>query len=273
MAIIELQIFSQALKRMVPMQVILPIGKRYPTPKDEGEKGPFKTLYLLHGLRGNFKDWIVYTDIQNLAEEKNLAVVMPSGENSCYVNQLIEDHDFGAYIGEELVELTRNMFPLSHKREDTFLGGLSMGGFGALRNGFKYWKNFGYIIALSSAVHFFETPLDQPIHSIFHEEQVFGDRTAASQTDKNPRVAFSHLKKLCDAGEAVMPEIYMACGTEDSLLWANQSLRDFLLENGASIAYSEPEGNHNWSFWNSQIPKFLHWLPLEASEKRSSIQM
>ena len=70
-----------------------------------------------------------------------------------------------------------------------------------------------------------------------------------------------------------MPEIYMACGADDALLQANQSLRDFLLENGASLTYSEPAGDHNWSFWNSQIPEFLRWLPLEGPAKRSSVQM
>ncbi len=254
MAVIEVNFFSNSLKRMVPFQMILPVGKRYSKPGDTD--GPFKTIYLLHGLRGNYKDWVVYTEIQYLAEKSNLAVVMPSGENSCYVEQLIPDNDFGEYVGHELVEITRKMFPLSDKREDTFIGGLSMGGFGALRNGFKYAENFSKIVALSAALHFFESPLEKPIENIYHEERVFGDRGIALLSDKNPRVAFENLRKN-DIG---IPEIYMACGLQDSLLWANQSFKDFLVENGAKVNYEETEGEHNWTFWNSQIPQFIKWL-------------
>ncbi len=263
MAILEAQIFSDSLKRIVPIQVILPVGKRYPRPEDNGEKGPFKTLYLLHGLRGNYRDWVIYTQIQNLAEDQNLVVVMPSGENSCYVEQLISDNDYGEYVGNELVEITRRMFPLSAAREDTFIGGLSMGGFGALRNGFKYCQNFGYIIALSGALHFFETDLAKPIDSIFHEHEVFGNRNEAAVSDKNPRVAFMNAKSACVKNGISLPKIYMACGTDDSLLWANRAYRDYLIENGADVTYSEPKGNHNWDFWNDQIPRFLNWLPLD----------
>lgn len=272
MAIIEAQIFSHSLKRIVPIQVILPVGKRYPRPEDNNEKGPFKTLYMLHGLRGNYRDWIIYTQLQNLAEEQNLAVVMPSGENSCYVEQVISDNDYGNYVGNELVEISRKMFPLSAKRDDTFIGGLSMGGFGALRNGFKYWQNFGYIIALSSAVHFFETDLSKPIDSIFHEDEVFGNRSAAAASDKNPRVAFANARSACDKAGVSLPKVYMACGTDDSLLWANRSYKDYLIENGADVTYSEPRGDHNWDFWNAQIPEFLKWLPLDNLGKQA-IQM
>lgn len=77
---------------------------------------------------------------------KNLAVVMPAGENAFYIDQPEMGTMHGKFIGEELVDITRRMFPLSRKREDTYIGGLSMGGFGALRNGLKYhdtfWRNY-----------------------------------------------------------------------------------------------------------------------------------
>lgn len=87
---------------------------------------------------------------------ENLAVVMPAGENAFYVDQPSIGAMHGQFIGEELVEITRKMFPLSRKREDTFIGGLSMGGFGALRNGLKYHDTFGAVICLSGALHVLE---------------------------------------------------------------------------------------------------------------------
>ena len=69
-----------------------------------------------------------------------------------YVESLLPFNDYGAFVGEELPRIMRAMFPLSQKREDTFIAGLSMGGFGALRNGFKYSDTFSRIAALSSAL-------------------------------------------------------------------------------------------------------------------------
>ena len=154
MALMQMEFKSETLKRTVSMNVILPI---------ERFRGPFPTLYLLHGLTDNYNGWLSYTRIRLWAEESGLAVVMPSGENSFYMDILVKDGclgDFGEYIGRELVDVTREMFPLSHKREDTFLAGLSMGGFGACRNGLKYCETFGKVAILSGALHFYEYPVE-----------------------------------------------------------------------------------------------------------------
>ena len=116
----QMEFKSQTLKRTVSANVILPT---------ERFRGPFPTLYLLHGLTDNYNGWLNYSRIRLWAEESGLAVVMPSGENSFYMDILVKDGclgDFGEYVGRELVDVTREMFPLSHRREDTFLAGLSI---------------------------------------------------------------------------------------------------------------------------------------------------
>jgi S-formylglutathione hydrolase FrmB len=142
MSLLQVSFRSAALHRKVPMQVILP------SDAEIGSAGPFKTLYLLHGLMDNCQGWTSNTRIERWAMERNLAVVMPSAENSFYVDMPYGSScfgDFGVYVGKELVEMTRKMFRPSLNREDTFIAGLSMGGFGALRNGLKYSDTFGYI--------------------------------------------------------------------------------------------------------------------------------
>ncbi|MBQ1641096.1 MAG: acetylesterase, partial [Lachnospiraceae bacterium] len=144
MALIQVNYLSKALFRTVPLNVILPVD-RFDADTDRYLNGPerkYKTLYLLHGLLGNYTDWVSQTRIQKWAEEKNLAVVMPSGDNAFYFNSRTPWNDYGTFIGQELVEITRRMFPLSDKREDTYIAGLSMGGFGALRNGIVYSDTF-----------------------------------------------------------------------------------------------------------------------------------
>lgn len=255
MALIQVNFISNSLKRTVPMQVILPVDKILAEPK---QQKPFKTLYLLHGLFGNYTDWITNTRIQKWAEAYNLAVVMPSGDNSFYIDyDFVPNNEYGKFIGEELVEITRKMFPLSHKREDTFIAGLSMGGFGAIRNGLKYSENFGYIAGLSSAIHIFEFPGT----CIIGEDQVFGDLEVSKNTDKNPRVIIENF------GQKPKPKIYMACGTEDSLLAANRVYKDILTKYNFDLTYKEAPGKHDWMFWDTYIQEVLAWLPLEDKEE------
>ena len=185
MALIQVNYLSKALFRTVPLNVILPVDRISFQTGTYTESGtPFKTLYLLHGLLGNYTDWVTGTRIQRYAEEKNLAVIMPSGDNAFYVNGRTRNNDYGTFIGEELVYITRKMFPLSAKREDTFIAGLSMGGYGAIRNGLKYAETFGYVAGLSSALHI----LDEDADNVAGEHEIFGDLEEARRSDKNPAV-------------------------------------------------------------------------------------
>ncbi len=255
MALIQMNYISKALFRTVPVYVILPADKfdadtdRYLN--DENHK--YKTLYLLHGLLGNYIDWVSETRIQKWATEKNLAVVMPSGDNSFYFKSRTPWNDYGTFIGEELVEMTRRMFPLSDKREDTFIAGLSMGGFGALRNGLVYSDTFSYVAGLSSAIHIFDDVSEDANIGLFDNIE------AASKTNMNPKVAALEMLEE----KRSIPNIYMACGTKDDLMGANVRFRDFLLENGIDVTWDEDDYGHDWDFWDSQIKKVLDWLPLE----------
>ena len=254
MALIQVNYMSKALFRTVPLNVILPADK-YDSDTDKyliSADYKFKTLYLLHGLLGNYTDWISKTRIQQWAEEKNLAVVMPSGDNAFYFKSRTPWNDYETFIGEELPEITRKMFPLSDKREDTFLAGLSMGGYGAIRNGTVFSDNFSHIAGLSSALHIFDDLSEEANLGLFDNIE------KASKTNLNPRVAVHEL--LVNNKE--IPKFYLACGRQDDLLKANIDFRDFLKENGADVTWDEEDAGHDWDFWDSQIKKVLDWLPL-----------
>ena len=263
MALIQVNYVSSALQRTVPLQVILPVDKLTPDGKLPEEK-KFKTLYLLHGFLGNYTDWVSGTRIQRWAEERDLAVVMPSGDNAFYVDRPATGNCYGRFIGEELVEVTRRMFPLSRKREDTFIGGLSMGGFGAMRNGLKYHDTFGAVISFSSVLELLKvvpSSVSQRMNMEF-EEGLFGNLDEAVVSDKNPIWLASEL-----AGKAGLPKIYLACGTEDRLITHSRNFRALLAECGFDVTYEESPGDHNWDFWDTYIKKAIDWLPLgEASQ-------
>ncbi len=267
MAFLQMNLMSQSLMRSVPVNVILPADKLVFPGMPQREEKPYKTLYLLHGVFDNHTAWVNGTNIQRWAEEDDLAVVMPAGDNMFYVDQEAAHNYYGEFVGKELVELTRKMFPLSDKREDTYIAGLSMGGYGALRNGLKYHETFGCIAGLSVA--FIIDDIDKRtndtpffIESRSYAESVFGDLSQVAQSDKNPKWI---AKNLAEA-KAELPKIYIACGLDDSLLSRNQELQRDLKELGYDVTYEEAAGAHEWDFWNRHIKRVLEWLPLEGGQ-------
>lgn len=263
MAVVQVNFMSKCLMRTVTINAIIPVDKFGPG-SENTEPKPFKTLYLLHGIFGNYTDWLNGTRIQMWAEAKNLAVIMPSGENRFYLDDPHSGELYGEFIGQELVEVTRKLFPLSTKREDTFIAGLSMGGYGAIRNGLKYAENFGCVAGLSAAlVHYGWQDSDDssPLFTFrrTYNEAIFGDHDKVLGSDKDPKAL---LEKLQTENRPV-PKMYMCCGTEDSLISANRDLRDFLTAKGVDLTYAEGPGRHDWEFWDTYIKKILDWLPLD----------
>lgn len=265
MAFIQMNLLSQCLMRTVPVNVVLPADKMVFPGMPVRENKPYKTLYLLHGIFGNHMDWGTGTRIQRYAEENDLVVVMPAGENAFYVDRADANDFYGEFVGRELVELTRKMFPLSDKREDTFIGGLSMGGYGAMRNGLKYSDTFGYIVSLSGALLVEEYPKRTNEAPFFIErrdyaESCFGDLDALQESDMNPKWM---IKKLKEEGKDI-PKIYIACGDQDSLLGTNKDMAAFLQEQGVDVTFEVGPGNHEWDFWDTYIKKAVYeWLPTE----------
>lgn len=256
MALIQVNYLSKALFRTVPLNVILPVDRiDYATGEYIAHKRhKLKTLYLLHGLLGNYTDWVTGTRIERWAQEKDLAVVMPSGDNSFYYNKADAWSDYETFIGSELPEVTRRMFPLSDKREDTFIAGLSMGGYGAIRNGIVFSDTFSHVAGLSSAIHFF----DKETREKRYNRQFFPGIDEPENTKLNPEVAFAQLLEA----KRPVPKFYISCGTKDDLYGINVDFREFLKKNGADVTWDEEEAGHEWDFWDSQIKKVLEWLPL-----------
>lgn len=258
MAVITASFISEELMRKVTFSAIIPSQTKSfydPETKVEQESKPLKTLYLLHGWNGDHEDWIQKTSIIELADQYNLAIIMPSGENSFYVDHPSEDN-YGKFIGEELVKETRYLFPLSHKREDTFIGGLSMGGYGALRNGFYYDDTFSKILALSSR--------------ILQREEPFHDLTEDNPINKRfwhllSSQSFKDLKADMDIYHLIgqsktKPELFLTCGTEDHLYEENRALHQWLEKKEFPHQYIEKPGGHTWPFWADAMADAIPWL-------------
>jgi len=268
MATIQVNFMSKSLMRTVDIQVILPVDKFDFFEAVPPATKPFKTLYLLNGVFGDYHDWIKSTRIALWAEENNLAVVMPAGENMFYVDSPGIGTAYSTFIGKELVEITRKMFPLSSKCEDTFIGGLSMGGYGALYNGFKYNETFSHVVALSPALVIekaIESTYDDPffLQNRAFYERFFGDLTKLKNDEKNPEYLIH--KKV--SSEKKVPKVFVACGTSDHHFERCNKFEDFLKQEKVDFKYLTGPGGHDWIFWDEYIKKALEWLPLDEKTK------
>ena len=173
MAFAEMNFFSTSLKRTVNFNVVIPTDKVLQDGTMAGADHKFPTLYLFHGVFGDYTDWVHGTRLQRLAQDRGICVVMPSGDNKFYCDSEISGDLYGRYIAEELPAFTRRTLPVSEKREETFIGGLSMGGFGALVNGLRHPETFSRIAALSAALIKEQIlgSYDEPGHDIFTKRQ------------------------------------------------------------------------------------------------------
>ena len=260
MAVLTCNFLSKCLGRMVSFHAIIPSASfgdmLHPNSTPYADVKPFKTLYLLHGIGGNDSDWLMGSRVAHYAEAHRLAVIMPAGENGFYTDTS-SAHQYGEYVGRELVAATRSMFNLSHERDDTYIGGLSMGGYGALRNGLKYSDTFSKIVALSSALVMEDAPKSTsesfwPFGKRDYFERVFGD---LDQLDGSDFDVYALATKC-----AANVHIYSACGTEDTLLDKNRRFAEHLRSLGANCTYEEGPGGHDWPFWDQYIHKAIRWI-------------
>jgi S-formylglutathione hydrolase FrmB len=250
MAMIQASFFSECLKRKVHFNAILPVDPMFP----EMYRPPLKTAYLLHGYTGSCDDWFTRHSLGNLSLRNNLAIILPNAENHFYVDDMQREDMYGEFIGKELVEFTRKVFPLSEKRDDTIIGGISMGGYGSLRNGMKYNDVFGHVVAIAPAIILNEVTGPDfnpsiPGVALGYYESVFGDLKTANERDVS---VFWLSKKMKDEG-AEFPDIYFACGANDRLVYENRRFHAHLTELGIPHVYEEAPGTHDELFFDPYL--------------------
>jgi len=277
-AVFDFTFFSTSLGRTTEVTAIVPAeAPLFPGMAPHDPDKPLRSLYLLHGYSGSHADWLRGSKIEQLAQMHRIAVFCPSGENSFYIDDKVRGALYEQLICRELVSFTRRVFPISKERRDTSIGGLSMGGYGAIRNGFKNSDVFGNIAAFSSALitdglarmpeQAGAAPEGNPPSGMMSPSyfiHTFGKPSQIIGSDVDPKAL---AKKLVDAG-AERPNLYMACGSEDFLIEPNRSLHNYLLEIGYEHLYTEGAGTHSWAYWDEHIEKALNWLD-ELDKKRS----
>ena len=252
MAYYRIEYFSKALCRQTSFEMLIPNDQR-----EVKEEKPMSTLFLLHGYTGKAENWVPY----GLPEKYNFAIVMPTTENGFYLDGLSTGHAYQTLVGVELVDYVRKTFNLARTPKDTFIAGLSMGGFGALHTALAYPETFGKAAALSSAliVHgiaHMKPGEDNGMANYAYYRACFGDLETVEASEANPETLVRALKK---AGRPI-PALYQCCGSEDFLIEPNRQFHRFLEAEGVPHVYRESPGQHDMVFWREYIPQIVEWM-------------
>ncbi len=247
MALLNVNFYSEALGMQTEVLVILP------QKSVSGEIGinskasdtAYKTLYLLHGLSDDQTIWMRRTSIERYASEYGICVVMPCGGRSFYCN-IKNGMAYYTYIAKELPQRIREFFRVSDKREDTYIAGLSMGGYGALKMALREPETFCAGAGLSPVCDLDDFGHRDLLISLFGTEKAPDEDNLSYLADKQKK-------------NPLKPRLYMAMGTEDFLYQSAQPLRRQLTRD-YDFTYFETSANHSWNFWDQQIQEVLKWM-------------
>lgn len=249
MALFHISMRSNALGMNTNLYVILPTD-RTTIPKDG-----FPVLYLFHGLSDDHTKWLRSTRIEEYAAKYDLCVVMPEVQCSFYCN-MKNGLAYDDYITKDLPDFIRATFPVTEKREKTFVAGLSMGGFGAIKTGLREYETYGACAGLSAAIHPLEQvdPADEGRMRM--ARSIMGESMWFDEKDDPYKLA----EKQAALPAEKRTRLYMAIGTEDFLYDDNVRFRKVLDGLGLAYTYEEAPGSHNWDFWDKYIQNALRFF-------------
>jgi putative tributyrin esterase len=255
---LRVDFFSDSLALSTSMTVLLP--QRTTTQigmAGAATDGPPPVLYLLHGLSDDDTIWLRRTSIERYVAPLGLAVVMPQVHRSFYTDEVYGGR-YWTFLSEELPALVGSWFQVSQRREDTFVAGLSMGGYGALKWALRQPEHVAAAASLSGAVHVARLragrvrPEDPRMF-----ERCYGDRSPAGTDD-------DLLALLGRADPTSLPALYVCCGEQDELIGDNRAFVEACGAASVPVTSSFGAGEHDWAYWDARIQDVLAWLPLRA---------
>ena len=244
-----LKLDSKMMAREMPYRVIVPTDYK----SKSAER--FPVIYLLHGLTGNYANWSVLTKLGEYSKKHSFIIVMPDGGNGWYTDSItVSDDKYESYIVKEMIPEIDKTYRTLATRENRFMAGLSMGGYGSLKFGLKFPEMFSMIGSFSGAVSAANYTEKNAATAGRGIDKIMG------LEDSDKRKANDVFKLICDLTPEkiqALPYVFQSCGTEDFLIKDNRDLLTLLNEKKIPHEYREHPGVHNWVFWDDQVREFL----------------
>ncbi|MGB7200729.1 MAG: alpha/beta hydrolase family protein [Pyrinomonadaceae bacterium] len=244
-------LISKLMAREMPYRIILPADY-----KNSNETTRYPVVYLLHGLTGNFTNWIDKTKLTEYTSKYKFIVVTTDGANGWYTDSATVTNDkYESYIVKELIPEIDKKFRTIAERRGRVIAGLSMGGYGAIKFGLKYPEMFSSVGSFSGALGATSFTAKNAGPGIGAGiDKIFGLEN--SDTRKANDI-FALIRDASAEKVKALPYIYQSCGTEDFLIQNNRDFLALLNEKKVPHEYRELPGGHTWTFWDDQVREFL----------------
>ena len=242
MAFCELHYWSASLAKQSAANLIIP--------QAENPRGPYAVFYLLHGLSDDHTIWSRRTSVERYVEGLPLIVVMPDGGRGFYTDAEIGAKHESAII-KDLIPFIDRTFQTKTDRSGRCIGGLSMGGYGAVKLALKYPELFSSANSHSGALAWAHRPFtgNDPFSVEFR--RIAGEKPVGGAND-----AFAHAEKI---ERNRLPKLRIDCGTEDFLLNDNREFHRHLEKLQIPHEYEEFPGSHEWGYWDRHVQEAIRF--------------
>ncbi len=238
MAIFRACFFGESIRKQTNMTVILP--------QDAESACPYPVLYLLHGLSDDDSTWARRTSLERYVARVPLIVVMPDSGRGFYTDAR-RGSAYESHIMRDVIGFVDRFLPTIAERRGRVIGGLSMGGYGAMKLALKH-PDWFCSVAAHSSVFDIKRILDSP-EMAEDLSLIFGEDPAKGGDDV--------FRLAGQIDSSLLPAIRFDCGTEDDLLEHNRDFHAHLQRLGLTHQYEEFPGGHEWSYWDARIQEAL----------------
>lgn len=247
--------YSESLRMTTQIKVIFPDLSNDVTPVIGGTP---RVLYLLHGLAANNGEWTRFSKIEYYAKKYNFIIIMPEVQRSFYCDTAYSANYF-TYVADELPSICNRWFRLDPKKENTFIAGESMGGYGAVKIGLSRPNRYGAIASLSGVLDY--KALCGRILSGEWGDMLPQELRAIHGSEGLPEEKDDVLVLMGKAAaNPYRPRLIQLCGTEDFLYEDNQTFRKAAEEAGYGHTYLEGPGDHEWPYWDKAIQRAFQFF-------------
>lgn len=241
MAVSHVEFYSEKLEMKTRVNVILP----------EHITKNGKVLLLLHGLGDDENAWLDQTRIVSYASQTNITIIMPRVDRSYYTSA-IGGPKYFEYISQEILERFREWFNIAADRENTFIAGISMGGFGALKIGLSNPQMFKKIFAMSAMTDILKNWEDDSGRNDWFSS-LFGKPGQV-------RESINDISYLVSKQNDTSPAIWQLCGRKDPFYDINLILDKQIRRKGLQHEFVIVEGGHDWLVWDKGISQVLRMI-------------
>ena len=259
----SLSMKSEVLNHLVNYTIYLP-------PNYDKDDRDYPVLYLLHGFTDNENTWVENGFVDKAVEQviliddiDEMIIVMPDGGLSWYVNQPNGKFDYEDMFINELIPYIEFTYRIKSNRKNRFIGGLSMGGYGALGYTMRHLDTFSVCIALSSAiktdnyvVKMSQENFDYLYQSVYGKNIKGYNRISEHWNTNNPLFIINELSDV----QLKSMKWYLSCGDKDDLLEGNIALNKIFRNRKIPHEFRVKAGQHNWEYWRSEIKEGLKFI-------------